>query len=515
MSFVLRILAAIAALFMPAVASAAWHEARSRHFIIHADLKPDELKQYAERLERFDQAVRHLRGMGDPPLTDAGRLTVYVLRSEGAVERLAKRGSGVRGFYSSRASGSVAFVPRSAGARRNKWDLDAEQIFFHEYAHHIQLQNASIAIPAWLVEGFAEFFATAQINEDGSVGIGTPPLYRAYGLVNLRGLTIEEMVGGASRRSMSDEERELLYGRGWLLTHYLSFEPTRRGQLTQYIDAIQKGQGALESARAAFGDLRKLDRELNSYMNQRKLKYVLIDAKAISPSPVTIRPLRSGEAAIMDVHIRSTRGVNKKTAQGVVADARRIAAAYPSDSFVQSVLAEAEFDADNFTAAEAAADKALVANSNDVQALIYKGRARMELAKSNAGAEWRDIRGWFGRANRLDTENAEPLMLFYQTYEKAGVAPTKNAVEGLLYAVALAPQDSEVRVNAVRQLLIDGRLAEARTLFAPLAVHPHAPERFRESNAEVIAAVDAGDSKRALTTLEAAMNQPESESSER
>jgi tetratricopeptide (TPR) repeat protein len=515
MSFAMRILAAIVALLMPAIASATWHEAKSKHFIIYADLKPDELKQYAARLERFDQAVRYLRGMNDPSLTDAGRLTIYVLRSESAVEKLAQQGAGVSGFYTSRASGSVAFVPRSAGTRWNKWDLDAEQIFFHEYAHHMQLQNASVVIPAWAVEGFAEFFATAQINEDGSVSIGSPPLYRAYGLVNLSGLTIEEMLGGVSGRSISDAERELLYGRGWLLTHYLSFEPTRRGQLTRYIDAIQKGQSAIESAKAAFGDLRKLDRELNSYMNQRKLKYVRIDGKVISPGPVAVRPLSSAEAAIMNVHIRSTRGVNKKTAQGVAADARKMAATYPNEAFVQGVLAEAEFDAGNFAAAEAAADHAMAADPNNVHALIYKGRAEMELAKDNGGANWRDIRGWFSRANRLDTENAEPLLLFYQTYERAGVVPTKNAVEGLLYAVALAPQDDGIRLEAVHQLLIDGRLAEARATFAPLAFHPHAPDRFRQSNAQVMAAIDAGDAKRALSTLEAAMKQPEGEDSQR
>jgi tetratricopeptide (TPR) repeat protein len=504
------LLVALFAALAPVPASAAWQEAKSSHFIIYADLSPAELKAFADRLERFDQAVRQVRGMDDPALTDSNRLTIYVLRSEMAVEKLAAQGSGVAGFYNSRASGSVAFVPRSAGSRWNKWDLDAEQIFFHEYAHHLQLQNASLALPGWLVEGFAEFFATAQIKDDGSVGIGTPPLYRAYGLVNLKGLTIEEMVGGTYRR-LDPEERELLYGRGWLLTHYLTFEPTRRGQLSRYIDGIQKGENALESAKSAFGDLRKLNRELDTYMRRRTLNYVLIDAKVLSVGPVAIRPLSAGQAAMMNVHIRSTRGVNKRTAPAVAADARKIAAAYPDDPFVQTALAEAEFDVGNFPAAEKAADRALATNSSYVRGLLYKGRAQMELAKTNPNADWRNIRGWFAKANRLDTENAEPLMLFYQTYGNAGVPPTKNAVEGLLYAVALVPQDDGLRVNAVHQLLIEGRIGEARKLFAPLAFQPHAPEKYRESNAQVMAAMYAGDDKRALAVLESAMNQSDDE----
>ena len=89
MGLFVRLAVAVAAFSISATADAAWHEAKSSHFIIYADLKPDQIKAYAERLERFDQAVRRVRGMKDPALTDAQRLTVYALRSEGAVARLA------------------------------------------------------------------------------------------------------------------------------------------------------------------------------------------------------------------------------------------------------------------------------------------------------------------------------------------------------------------------------------------------------------------------------------------
>ncbi|HEY0629141.1 MAG TPA: hypothetical protein VGD23_07410, partial [Sphingomicrobium sp.] len=235
----------------------------------------------------------------------------------------------------------------------------------------------------------------------------------------------------------------------------------------------------------------------------------------LAVGPIAIRPLSAGEATIMDVHIRSRRGVNEKVAPGIAAAARKAAAPFPNDPFVQAALAEAEYDAGNYVAAEAAADRALAANPNYVRGLIYKGRARMELAKGKSGADWKEIRSWFAKANRLDTENAEPLMLYYRSFGEAGVTPTKNAVEGLLYAVALVPQDNELRVNAVRQMLVDGRLNEARSLFAPLAFRPHAPERFRESNAQVMAAIGAADGKRALSVLEAAMEQSHEEEDKR
>jgi len=510
-SYFYGLAAALLATLATAPAEAAWHEAKSKHFIIYADLKPDQIKYYAERLERFDQAVRLVRGMGDPALTNSQRLTVYALRSEGAVARLAGA-SLVRGFYVARASGTIAFVPRNAGSNQD-WDLNTEEIFFHEYAHHLQLESSSIAIPPWAVEGFAEFFATAKVEKDGSVVIGNPPQYRAYGLFNESGLQLEQMVG-ATYGKLDDKERDLLYGLGWLLTHYLTFEPSRKGQLGRYIDGIQKGMSALDAAKSAFGDLKALDRELGKY-KRGKLRGLRVDGTSLSIGSISVRPLGAGEVAMMDVHIRSKRGVDAKTAPGVAANARKIAADFPAEPFVQAALAEAEFDARNYAAAEAAADRALATNPNYVHALIYKGRAQMELSKAKPDADWRNIRGWFAKANRLDAENAEPLMLFYEAFNNAGVAPTKIAVEGLLYAVALVPQDNGLRVNAVYQLLTEGRIDQAKRFFAPLAFQPHATETYRESTAEVMAAMTAGDGKRALTALEAAMQNPDEKGDKR
>ena len=498
MGLFIRLAAAAVAIVVSTPANATWHEAKSSHFIIYADLKPDQIRSFAERLERFDQAVRRVRGMADPKLTDAQRLTVYALRSEDSVARLAGA-SLVRGFYHARASGSVAFVPRSAGSKAD-WDLDTEEIFFHEYAHHLQLEALSIALPPWSREGFAEFFATAKVEKDGSVIIGNAPQYRAFGLFNENGLSVRQLVG-ETYKNLDAGQVDLLYGLGWLLTHYLTFEPSRQGQFDRYIQQIQKGTNALEAAEAAFGDLKTLGRDLEKY-KLSKLHGLKVPGDTLSVGQITLRPLGVGEAAMMDVHIRSRSGVNDKTAPGVAANARRVAAPYSNEPFVQAALAEAEFDAGNYAAAEAAADRALAANSNYVKALIYKGRSRMELARGKPDANWPEVRDWFLKANRLDTENAEPLLLYYQTYVEAGAAPTKNAVEALLYAVALVPQDDELRINAVRQMLIEKRLQEARSLFSPLAFQPHATDQFKEISAEVMAAIIAGDSKRALTALQ-------------
>ena len=372
MSF-LRLLAALWLVLASAPAMADWHRATSRHFVIYSDQPADGLKAYAEKLERFDQAVRSARAMKDPPLSEAGKLKVYVLRDPQAVEKiLGAEGSGIYGFYIPQASGAVAFVNRAR--TRDKFELDGQAVFFHEYLHHLMLQDLDSSMPAWLVEGFAEFFATAQIADDGSVVLGHVPEYRSWGLFNLKGLTIEEMLG-ANDRHIDEDEWELTYGRGWLLTHYLTFEKSRRGQLGRYIQGIRRGETPLASAQAAFGDLKQLNREL-------------------------------------DQHLR------KKRHSGIVIPATKIT---------------------------------------------------------------------------------------------VGVPATRNAVQGLIYAQALVPQDKTVRRLLVRQMIADSKLAEAGKLYESIAFDPHAG-KAREQRLKVLAALRSGKAQEALAALDALAKKEEKES---
>jgi len=482
---------------------AAWHEAKSKHFIIYADQRPEVLKAFATKLEKFDKAVRILRASDDPPIGDAGRLTIYVLSDTEAVSKLAVgKDSSIAGFYLARASGSVAFVPKKSGGGR-EWEIDADTIFFHEYAHHMMLQNADDAIPAWLVEGFAEFFSTAQFPKDGSVQLGTPANHRSYGLFALGKPSVEELLGKSLNRR-SDQQMDALYGLSWLLTHYLTFDPSRNGQLPKYLGAFGRGDDSLVAARATFGDLKQLDKDLDLYLRRNKFQYLQVAGSRLSVDGIEVRPLRPGEAAMAPVRMRSVRGVNNKTAPKVAADARAAAAGFPGDPAVQTALAEAEFDVRNYAAAEAAADLALKADPAFAPAMIYKGKAKMEAAASKPdSADWKAIRSWFTKANRIDPEDAEPLMLFYESYRASGERPTKNAIDGLHYALLLVPQDERLRMMIVSQLMTDKRFAEARQSLAPLAYSPHLSDG-RELAREIMDALGRDDPQAALAAMSTA-----------
>jgi len=495
-----RYLIGAAAMLSAVPACASWQQAKSRHFIIYSEQKPEDLKLYAERLERFDQAVRVARGIKDPQLSDAGKLTVFVLRNSDSVEGiLGARGSGVAGFYIGQASGPVAFVNRERTS--SKFDLSSEEVFFHEYLHHLMLEQLDMALPAWVVEGFAEFFATAQIAENGSVTIGYVPEYRSAGLFNLKGLTLEEMLG-ASDRHIDAEEWELTYGKGWLLAHYLTFEKSRRGQLGRYLSGIQRGEPPIEAAKAAFGDLKQLSRELDAYLREKRHSGIVIPVDKLAPGLVSIRPLTTAENAAMQIKMKTSLRFKKRAATRVAADARSIAADNPNSTEAQSLLAKAELDIDQFDQALSAANHALAIDPANRKAMVYKGRALMELGKKDPKtADWKIVRSWFSKANRLDPDDAEPMMYFYETYLAEGIAPTANAVQGLSYAHALVPQDDDLRMLLVRQLVRDGNFNAAAKTYGPIAYDPHSGDE-RDQRVAVIEKLKAKDAAGASAVLD-------------
>ena len=492
-------------LFSAASANAAWHEARSKHFTVYADEDPAKLKQYASRLERFDAAVREARGVPDVETGAATRVTLFLLRDLTELRRIyGDKEASVAGFYLPKASGSLAFMPEVA--EKGAFSLASDNIFFHEYTHHLMLQDADRPLPTWLTEGFAEFFATPKFNDDGSVTIGAPPKYRAetlYSAENDR-IPLAKMLSG-DFLYVTGQEYESLYGRGWLLTHLLSFDLKRRGQLTRYLNEIQAGVPAMDAATHAFGDIKALDRQLNEYFKRDVFTVTTIPAAKLHLPLIEVRALPPGEAAMLPLKMRLLRGGKKLFEKELAGRARGIARKYPDEPAVQETLARAELAADYPQSASEAADRALQKNPKSDEAMLLKGRAMLAMAKTApAKADWAAIRSVIARANRLDPENAEPLVLFYRTFVVQGVRPTKNAIDGLFYAVALAPQDSQLRLELIGRLIDDDRLDDARLALVPLAYSPHRG-KWHDAVSAILAQVIARNRTEAKVKWQAAL----------
>lgn len=499
-------------LSMAAPAQAEWRVASSAHFLVYGDLSAGKLREYAERLEHYDSALRLITGQPETGASSRNRVSVYLLPSLSDLRRLhtgGRSGSTAAGFYIPSYEGSRAFMP----ADMSSDNLSAQAVMFHEYAHHLLLTSATEYYPRWLSEGMAEFFMVSRLNRDGSITIGMPNEDRSYALTAFSRMRASELLASDTKKlSVFDESQ--LYASGWLMTHYLLLGGERDGQLVQYVARINKGEPWAEAAKAAFGDLGKLDQDLERYRRTRGMKVFTIAADKLSTGKIGITELSPGAAAIMPYRIRSARGVSEQMAAALVAEARPVAALYPNDAFVQRTMAEIEFDAKNDAEAEAAADRALALDPKMVPAMIYKGRVlARRAAESKEAKDWAAARSWFIKANHADPDFALPLVLYYDSFTQAGEAPRKDAVTAILRAIELVPQSSEIRMRVGRQLVIEKDLALAQKVLAPVIFNPHAARNERLSKIAALFEAKAAPDD-ILKAMDAAGQEEEAEDAE-
>jgi tetratricopeptide (TPR) repeat protein len=336
-------------------------------------------------------------------------------------------------------------------------------------------ENAAYLVPRWYSEGFAEYFATAKFESSGAVGLGLPAQHRAYELFEGRDVSIERLLDSKLYDAQKSKTYDNFYGRSWLLFHYLFTDGERRKQLVDYLNRLNDGEAELAAATAALGDLKALDKALDAYLNQRRMQYIRVPPERLSVGQITVRHLSEGEAASMSIRIRSKRGVDKQTAAEVVQEARELAGKYPDEPAVQAALAEAEFDAGDNEAAIRAADKALATAPGNMTALIQKGYALTRIASETKTEEaWRAARKHFVSVNKLENDHPIPLIYYYLGFLQQGKEPTKAALDGLEWALELAPYDANVRMMVASRQMQDKRFAEVIRTVRPLAYDPHA-----------------------------------------
>lgn len=508
-----RLILVLALFGLAAPAHAEWWEARTDHFIVYSESSANDARTYAERLERFDRALRSLQSIKDAEETDWSRVTVFRTGDIGTMGRLAG-GQGVAGFYIHRHQGPVAFTPAKnergeMGARNadRRTELDPQTVLFHEYAHHFMYRHFPAAYPSWYREGFAEAYSTIDLKDDGSFHLGNAPLSRGSAFSSVYfNYSVQRML--LTERKPDFEDAYGRYTYGWLLTHYLTFDPGRQGQLQAYLKLINAGSEPADAARKAFGDLGKLEGDVKRYLAGTLPGALVRPANYVVPS-VAMRRLGPDEEAIIDVRMRSKVGVTRKKAGDVAADARSVAARYPQSAAVQLALMEAEFDAENWDAAERAADAALAIRPDAVEALIYKGRVYLARGRSDP-KHYATARTWLAKAHAADSTHPSTLYYHYLSYSLARAPIPESAIIGLEQSFVQAPYDEELRLAVAGQLLAEKDGKVARQILAPLVHSPHESKGARALR-EVFDLVEANKVDEAYGRLVAEMAKQEEE----
>jgi tetratricopeptide (TPR) repeat protein len=457
---------------------AAWREASSEHFVIYADESESDLRRFSEKLERYHKAMTVLFPARQGAPSPSNRLTVYIVGNQGQVRKLAGDDASkfLNGFYVPRAGGATAFIP-PVNARSSGEVSPSEMVLMHEYAHHFMYENLDFMVPPWFTEGFAEYFAAATFERSGNVVLGQANNLRAYEFSSeVRQIRIEELLNTATYAERRGKTRyDNFYVRAWSLFHYLYSSNAGKTKMADYLNRLNNGESELDAARAAFGDLDELDQELRKYLRNR-ISAWQIPSDALAFAPITIRELNRAEGESLAVRMQSKRGVSPEKAAQVVLEARELAVKYPDEPEVQAALAEAEYDAENDEAAIAAADKALAGNPNHINALLQKGYALARIASETSASDpegWTRVRKHFLSINKIEADHPVPLLYYYLSFINQGMEPTQNAIDGLEWALQLAPADPNLRMITAQAEMNQKYYAQAIKTLSVLAFNSH------------------------------------------
>lgn len=492
--------------FLSSAASAEWQEARTNHFIIYSDDNKADTVAFAERLERFDNALRILQNMpADKPVPDVNKVVVYRYGDTRTIGQLA--GSlGVAGFYIPRAAYPVAFTPareyENPGSK-NKIDdrirMKPETVLFHEYTHHFMLNTFPTTYPSWYIEGFAEANSTIDLRPNGSFLVGRPANHRSYELFNMQQMHVSKLLD-PNFKYTNGEDMVQKYSVGWLLTHYLNFGKTRPGQLKTYLGLLASGKPGLDAAKEAFGDLDKLNGELVKYKTSN-LPAAEVIPPNYQPPKVTIRTLDPAEAKYMGDRIVVSRGVSRAKARGLAPTLLKAAASEPTNLQLQLLAAEAGLDAQDFAGATLAAERALRINPQSTDAMIFKARALIE-PKEGPADRFKLARPLLVKARNLDKADPRPLIEYYMSYRRSPERPIPElAAIALDDAYDLARHDYYFRMILTRQLLEENRPKPAAQVLAPLAYSFDGRDQEKNFMGKAMTKLNAGDTAGALQIL--------------
>jgi tetratricopeptide (TPR) repeat protein len=289
----------------PATAGERWVEVKSKHFTVVSDESEAAARAAAHRFEEIRAVFQALSP--STSLTSGRPLTILALRDEDSMRRL------LPGFWEAEGGARpiglfLGDTPRVfALFRLDRAENGAGQsVVFHEYVHFLIGLNYD-AIPLWLNEGLADFYASSATEGD-RVLVGRPAPVSLKVLKQRPNLPLETLlaVDGDSPYYNEQERASIFYAQAWALVHYLLNDAggAHRPQLAAYLKETAAGADPVEAGRRAFGDLEAFSRALEAYVHRSTFDALPLKATAVpAASRYTARTVAPAEVLALTGHV--------------------------------------------------------------------------------------------------------------------------------------------------------------------------------------------------------------------
>lgn len=463
----------LAVLLAPMQALADWRRAESDHFVIYSDRSEASLREYVMMLEDFDALLRY-RHPGLEEVVTPPKLEVYLIGDRAQLRRIWPTvADWTAGFYSASPAGIYAVAMRNTAGSR---DLTiGDDFVLHEYVHHFMMQYHKAAYPAWLVEGYAEYYATVDLAPK-KITIGNVNPGRAREITSPAWLGMDKVLAGRPS-DLSTSDKGAFYAQSWLLTHYIMSDAGRRAKLNVYLGEWRKTGDSVAAWQTAFGeDPQQLRKSLDRYRSKPLMGSVLT-RKGPPEAAMTITRLSDGADDVLLEGLQLQRPVRKGDETALLERVRAVYVRRPADRYARIAAARAETRFGDRDAGEAILKTMIADDAKDQEALRVLAESYMARARA-APAErvkyFNAARPLLASVVQIAPDDYRAYMLSAQMRMGEPGPPSENTLNVLVRAVQLAPQVRDLRMMAaVAFERTPGAEEEVRHLLEPLLGDPH------------------------------------------
>ena len=482
----------LASLAVP-VAAADWHRAESDHFVIHAKLGDEELREVAQRAENFDRVLNRIL----PGETRQGRkLQLFLEKNEDRISSISDfRNIGWVGAWPELSGSFIKYDPAEDALFRN------HALFYALAGDHVD--NGFLRpVPPWVRVGVQLFFSTAYISEEGDFILGAPDIQRP-----MEGSMDEAKLSrllSTDRAPRTEYAWKRFYGWSREAMFPLLVQPSNSGLLERYLDAYGSGRSMEEAARE-LGDLEQWAKQVRERQTTRRPTFRRVSLEP-TDHDIAIRPMREDEIALIVTRFERLR---KDGYEDAARKLEKTTEKMPDSALVWAEFAAAEFArvraadfgggqvfrgfgfsngeiivaANPYSDAKAwrAANRALALDPDLAQARELKAEILMSrlvrLDDLDDAESFETIRNLLAQLAADAERHPLAAALYHQSYIEQGIAPPPEAVEQLGRAFVANPGVEEFRYAYAVTLARAGHRDVAERLLTSMLNHPE----FREA----------------------------------
>lgn len=508
---VLMLAAAWTAMVAAPATARTWVKAESAHFTVFSDVDARAAEAYLIKLEQYRYILGGFYGITKEDDDSTPKLRAYFVDTFSDLRQTwPKAAEGVAGYFKSCTEGEAMVGLNERDTVHVTHDVKSQDenptqaVLFHEYAHDFMFQHAHSAYPPWFVEGFAEYYSTTKIQGDGAI-VGMGFSWRVNSLMyNPYSIPYADLLRDTWRpkngKPPNRDAESAFYAQGWLLSHYILFDPEHQKQFATFLGAYRAGKDPVPAFESAFGiKVKDLDGVLTTYFHKLQARIYRIKDMPAPTVTVTTLPASAGKLLLWDAAARMCPARDDRPA--LMDQIRSEAAKYPDDPFAEDVLARAEITiGDEWKALDYL--KARVAahpDDGDAQFMLGQALYLMTVHKhinpdETAESQMAAARKALGKAYLIDPLNAPNLYYYSLALDVPGQPPSDNMITAAMEAQALSPSVDTYAIRAANLLVARERFDEAKTMLIPLASNPHAPAEAAWAG-NVIAVIDRHGSK--------------------